>query len=280
MLYLVLSIVSSAMISIAMRLSVGRARGQISTLSVNYYICMLLSGSFSGFGNILSSDEGWELTLILGIINGLFFFLSLMLGQMVIKTNGVVLSSIFSKVGALLIPLAFSIVFFREAPRPVQIIGALISIASIILINYQKGDSEQKPFMPILFLLLLTEGIASSGTKVFGEVGIPSFSDNFLFWTFGAAAVFSTAVALYKKEPFGIKEILFGALIGIPNFFSARFMLMAIREIPAIIVYPVRSVLTIMIITLFGVAFFKERLRKTQWIAFPFILLSLILLNI
>ncbi len=279
MLYLILSILCSSMISIAMRLGLGKTKGNISTLAVNYYICMLLSGIFSGFGNILSTESGWDLTLFLGIINGLFFFISLMLGQRVIEKNGVVLSSIFSKVGALLVPLAVSIAFFGENPKALEVAGAIIAIASIILINYNK-EEKKAPISVILLLLFFSEGIASSGTKVFGEVGVPSFSDNFLFWTFGAAAVISTTVVIIKKEHFGYKELLFGSLIGVPNFFSARFMLMALDRIPAIFVYPVRSVLTILIISICGVVFFKEKLRKTQWIAFIFILVSLVLLNI
>ena len=56
MLYLLLAIAGSAMIAVVVRLSQGRV-GSISVLSVNYLICMLLSGFAMGFGNIAPAAE-------------------------------------------------------------------------------------------------------------------------------------------------------------------------------------------------------------------------------
>lgn len=279
MLYLLLAIAGSAMIAIVMRLSQGRV-GRISVLSVNYLICMLLSGFAMGFGNIAPQAEKANITMILGLINGMFFFLSLLFNQAGIRTSGVVLSSIFSRLGGLLIPFALSVLLFGEAPRFVQLIGAVIAVAAIILMNYRKDSDAKTASMGVLFLLLLFEGAASAGSKVFGELGNPDLSANFLFWTFAAALVICTTVAMLKKEPFGLNELIFGSLIGIPNFLGSRFTLMALQELPAVIVYPMRSVASIMVITIFGILFFKEKLRKIQWIAMAAILVSLVLLNI
>lgn len=280
MLYLLLAIAGSALIALIMRLSQGRAKGNIGMLSVNYFICMVLSGFAMGYGNIAPKTEGAGLTFGLGLINGLFFFLALMLNQTCIRTSGVVLSSIFSRLGGLLIPFAISIAVFGEAPRLVQLIGAVIAVVSIILMNYRKDSDAKSGSMGILFLLLLFEGAASSGSKIFGEIGNPVLSDNFLFWTFTAALIVCSSVAVYRKEPFGVNEIFFGSLIGAANFLGSRFTLMALQQLPAVIVYPMRSVASIMLITLFGILFFKEKLRKTQWIAMGAILVSLVLLNI
>jgi multidrug transporter EmrE-like cation transporter len=74
--------------------------------------------------------------------------------------------------------------------------------------------------------------------------------------------------------------MLFGALIGIPNFFSAKLLLMALGQLPAVIVYPTFSVATILAVTLIGVLFFKEKLRKLQWAALTVILTALVMLNV
>ena len=68
--------------------------------------------------------------------------------------------------------------------------------------------------------------------------------------------------------------------MGVPNFFSAKFLLMSLRYLPAVIVYPTFSVATILVVTLAGVCFFKERLRKKQWVAMVGILAALVMLNI
>ena len=85
---------------------------------------------------------------------------------------------------------------------------------------------------------------------------------------------------LCNKEKPDRSALLFGALVGIPNFFSAKFLLMALGELPAVIVYPTFSVATILVVTLAGVGLFRERLRKLQWVALAVILAALILLNL
>ena len=65
-----------------------------------------------------------------------------------------------------------------------------------------------------------------------------------------------------------------------PNFFSARFLLLALEDVPAVIAYPSYSVATLLVVTLTGVLVFKERLRKRQWLALGLILVALVLLNV
>ena len=83
-----------------------------------------------------------------------------------------------------------------------------------------------------------------------------------------------------RKESAGIWEVLFGLLVGIPNFFSAKFLLGALKEIAAVIVYPVYSVATILTVTVTGILVFREKLEKRQWLALAMILVALVLLNI
>ena len=69
-------------------------------------------------------------------------------------------------------------------------------------------------------------------------------------------------------------------MIGVANFFSSKFILGALAQIPAVVVFPTYSVSTMMVVTLSGVIFFKERLVKQQWIAFAGVIAALVLLNI
>jgi multidrug transporter EmrE-like cation transporter len=116
--------------------------------------------------------------------------------------------------------------------------------------------------------------------KIYEEVGTANLSAQFLFYTFAVAFLLCVGLALWKKEGFGKWELLFGALIGIPNFYSARFLLASMRTVPAVIAYPTFSVGTILTVTLTGVLFFREKLKARQWIALTIILGALVLLNI
>jgi multidrug transporter EmrE-like cation transporter len=85
---------------------------------------------------------------------------------------------------------------------------------------------------------------------------------------------------LQKKERLGGKDLVFGLMVGIPNYFSSRFLLKALGYLPAIIVYPTYSVATISVVTLAGLVFFKEKLGRRQMAAIGIILAALVLLNV
>ena len=117
-------------------------------------------------------------------------------------------------------------------------------------------------------------------TKVFEVLGPAVLSNQFLFYIFVVALVLCIALVICKKERPGLRELLFGAVIGIPNFFSSKFLLLALKDLPAVVVYPSFSIGTILLTTLVGVIFFKERLQKLQWLALTVIVSALFLLNI
>lgn len=278
MFYLLLAIASSAMVSIIMRLSEKRVHGNVGMLAVNYLMCLVLAGSYMGFGNVMPDATGTGFAIGLGLVNGVLYLLGFVLLQVSVKRNGVVLSATFMKLG-LLVPMVVSILFFGEMPKILQITGFVLAVAAIILINFEKEQSTMG-FKIGLILLLLAGGGGDAMSKIFEELGNNELSEQFLFYTFAAALILCTMLVLYKKEKLDKFTIVYGLLIGIPNYFSARFLLLALNKLPAVLVYPTYSVATLMVITLAGVCFFKERLGKRQWSAIGIILIALVMLNI
>ena len=279
MLYLILAIASSALVSVLMRLSDRRITGNIAMLTVNYFMCFLLAAAYAGFGKLLPDAEGLGGALVMGSVNGLLYLGGFVLLQINVRRNGVVLSSTFMKLG-LLVSIAVSVVFFREVPDLLQIIGFGLAVAAIVLINFKKEAGGTAGFKLGLILMLLVGGMADAMSKVFEELGNPALEPQFLIYTFLTALILCTALMAKKGQRPGKWEILFGLLIGVPNFFSAKFLLGALEHIAAVIVYPVYSVATILTVSLIGVLAFRERLEKRQWIDMGLILIALVLLNI
>ena len=139
MLYLILSIFSGAMISTVMRLSQGKVTSKLAMFAVNYITCALLSWFIMGFMNPFPQEAGIWATIGMGAFNGTFYMLALVFSQYNIARNGVVLSSVFSKMGGLLIPLLVSILIFGEAPTVLQFIGFVLSVISIFVLNYRNN---------------------------------------------------------------------------------------------------------------------------------------------
>lgn len=278
MIFLILAIISSSMVAIVMRLSSDKIQNNISMLAVNYVVCSFLAAAYCGFGQLFPSDPGLNRTLGMGVFNGFTYMLGFVLLQHNIRKNGVVLSNIFIRLG-LLVPMVVSIVLFDERPVLNQIIGFLLAVTALVLINYEKNGNSSR-FRIGLIILLLTGGTSDAMSKVFEEVGNAAFSAQFLFFTFDFALVFCIAFMLYRKEKLGRMELLYGVLVGIPNFFSARFLLKSLNSLPAVIAYPTYSVSGVLLVTLAGVICFREKLRKLQWIAVGIILIAVLLLNI
>ena len=275
MFYLLLAIVSTAMVSIIMRLSEKKTTSDIGLLLVNYVMCTFLSWVFAGpmeMGPLL------HITAAMGAVNGVFYLAGFLLLQWSVKKNGVVLSSTFMKLG-LLVGMAVSVLFFREVPTGIQIIGFLLAVTAIVLINYQKEEGAGG-FKWGLVWLLLCGGMADAMSKIFEELGPAGYAGPFLFFTFLTALGLCLAVMLVKGGKPGKWEVLFGMRIGIPNFLSTRLLLRSLQDLPAVIAYPVYSGGGILLVTLVGVLAFRERLRKMQWLGMGLILVALVLLNI
>ena len=278
MFFLILAILSSAMVSIVMRLSTDKISANLSMLATNYFICSLLGAAFGGFRLVLPQVEGFSVTVWLGLLSGVLYGAGLVMFQANTRSKGIVLSSVFMKLG-LLVPIVASVLFFHESPTVSQITGFCIAVFAIVLINFKK-DGSGKGFGFGLIVMLLLSGGADVMAKVFDVFGPAALSALYLFYTFATAFVLCVVLVVHKKERPGFRELLYGTLIGIPNFFSAKFLLAALTKLPAVVVYPSFSVGTMLIVTMTGVSVFRERLSKVQWAALAAIVVALILLNI
>lgn len=278
MIYLLLTIIGASMFSFVLRLSKGRVKNKYAMYVADYVLCLILAGYYMGLENIYPSVEKNNVTLGLGIVNGFLYLLSLFSYQYCIQKNGIVLPIIFSKLGVL-VPLLTSVIFFHEVPTFIQVIGTILAVISMVMINYEKGHAASV-FNLSLFMLFLIDGTSAAMAKIFGEVGNSMLSAQFLFYTFAVALVISIGFVIYRKERFGFPEVFFGFGVAVPTFFVSRFMLKALETVPAVIAYPTRAVGTIVLVTLMGIVFFGERLKKQQWVAMIGIIAALTLLNI
>lgn len=274
---LILAICSSAAISLIMRLSSDKVKNNVSMLAVNYLTCLGLAACFTG-GGFFPKDGALPGALGMGIVHGILYLVSFVIFQYSVRRNGVVLSAIFMKLG-LLVPMVISVFLFLEIPGTLQILGFVLAVAAIILINFEKDTGASASALGLLALLVLG-GTADAMSKVFEELGPGHLAEQFLLYTFLTAFLLCLGLVYLKKQRFTRWELLFGFAIGIPNFFSARFLLGALENLNAVIVYPTYSVATILLITLAGTAFFREKLKLRQWIALAIILLALVLLNL
>lgn len=277
MIYLILAVLSSMLVSVTMRISEGRAKNKLSMLAVNYLMCALLSGALMEDPVFRIASEGVGVTLLLGLVSGALYLAGFLLLQWNIPVNGVALPATFMRLGVL-VPTLMSVFVFGETPGAAQIAGIIAAIMAILLIQLDKGRDKVRHGAGLL-LLLLCGGTADAMAKVFEEIGNPALNDHYLLITFALAMLLCIALCLYKKQSLALRDVGYGMLIGIPNYFSARFLLLSLAHVPAVVAYPSYSVATIVLVTLAGRVFFKERLSRRQIAALAIILVALALLN-
>lgn len=281
MLYLLLAILCSASTSVFMRLSERRVKGDMNLLAVNYIVCALLAACYTGLTGLFPAAEGLGFTLGLGAVNGVLYLSGFILLQWNVKHNGVVLSSTFQKLGVL-VPISVSVLLYGESPEPTQLAGYALALAAILLIHFEGGresggSGNSRVF---LLLLLLCCGLGEAFSKVFEQTGLDELENQFLFYTFCAALLLCLLLMWKRGQRIGKNELLFGLIIGVPNYFSARCMLRSLSYVPAVIAFPMCSVGSILCASAAGVLLFHEKLSRRRCLALGIILLAIVLLNL
>ncbi len=279
MIYLLLAIASSACVSIFMRLSEGYIKSEMGMFMANYGACIALSLAFmeGSVGETMSHGTGAIITL--GCITGILYLSGFMVLKYNIKHNGLVLASTFMKLGVL-IPTVMAVIFFGEKPEGLQILGIVLALAAIVTIQFEKEAIKDGHKKIWLLVILIVSGLGDGMMNVFEQAGVPEGKDGYLLMTFAMACLLTVVLVFAGREKIGKKDLTFGLLIGVPNYFSARFLLLALSHVDAVIAYPVYSVATLVVITLAGIVGFREKLSKKKAAALVMILISLALLNL
>ena len=279
MIYLMLAIASSALVSIIIRLGEDHVTNQMGMLLSNYVVCSICAIVCSNSDVVTAVQASGFFDIGLGVVCGFLYLAGLLLMQYNTKHNGVVLSSTFIKLGVL-IPILMAIVFFREIPKGTQVIGIVLALLAIVMIHFEKDALKEGNKKIWLLVLLLCGGITDSTANIFEKFGSPAAKDVYLFMIFFVAGVLAFVLVLKSKKKVSPKDVIFGVILGVPNYFSSRFLLLSLSSMSAVVVYPTYSVATMIVITVVGVLAFKEKLDRKKAIALGMIVLALGLLNI
>ena len=203
------------LVSVIMRVSEKYIHNNITMLASNYLMCSVLAAICTGTWNLFPvSAEGFPFSVGLGLISGLFYMGSFMLLQWNVKTNGIVLSSMFMKLGVM-VPTLMAILVFGEVPKAVQVIGMIVALAAILLINLEKGSGKAASSLGLV-LLLVAGGATDAMSKVYEELGVSALKNHFLLYTFMMALALCVVVCLVKKQGVTKEDVGFGLVMRRP----------------------------------------------------------------
>ena len=117
---LILSILSSGLIALIMRFGSDRVSNPLGMLLANYLVCTGLGVFYTDFQIYLPQAAGYFPMLGMSLLNGVIYLAAFVTYQSMTQKSGIVLASIFMKLG-LLVPMVLPVFLFREYPNTVQI---------------------------------------------------------------------------------------------------------------------------------------------------------------
>ena len=128
-----------------------------------------------------------------------------------------------------------------------------------------------------LFFVTGSSGLAA---KAFSEFSPAGQRQMYLLFLFGTTAMISTAVLIVRKSRLKLADISFGIILGICNLLAAHFLLLSLRRLPGMRVFPVSGSMGIVLTALAGVAIWREKLRKFTIIGIIAAVIAVVLINL
>ena len=280
MVYLILAVAASAAVTLVLRASGSGQGNRYGVLLGNYLTCVVLALIQTLRSPVLPGP----VTVLCGVIGGVLFVVGLVMMQRSIEVNGASLTGAFSKLG-LLVPLDLSIAVFREPVSAVRLAGILLACAAILVIHSDRSPDEVRSVStPLLLGTLLGCGSGDAMAKVFEEVGEHAQEPQYFLILFICASLITYGLGCLEARKSGNRitrsELGSGILVGIPNYASAYLLLAALNRLPALLVYPVVSAGTLLVILVLSALLFQERLTRRMSVGVVMILAALVLLNV
>ncbi|MCP2028576.1 drug/metabolite transporter (DMT)-like permease [Flavobacterium sp. HSC-32F16] len=276
MLFLILSILCSVTVGVIFKITRKYNADPIQIIAFNYVIALVLCYfTFSPDLTIVHTDAPWNIYAAVGILLPIvFLFLFTSIKYMgIVKTDAAQRLSLF-------IPIIAAWLIFKEEFNSFKVIGLIIGfIALLFILRKQSTNDQNKWIFPAA--VFLGFGIIDILFKQIALFTALPYTTS-LFIVFDIALAVSLLVVIYdvvlKKVKLNSKNILFGALVGVFNFGNILFYLKAHKafaENPST-VFAGMNMGVIVLGSLVGLLFFKEKLSKINYLGIILALIAIV----
>ncbi|MDP5045443.1 MAG: EamA/RhaT family transporter, partial [Leeuwenhoekiella sp.] len=204
------------------------------------------------------------------------------------QRSGLSVVSVSTKM-SVVIPICFGLFYYQEAAGFLKLTGIGLALIAVYLVSLKKTSAKTISKNDLLFPILVFVGSGIIDTTIkFLEASFVAKEDVPLF----SAVIFATAFTLgilvfifqlyNRQQKLKFKNILGGIALGVPNYFSIYFLVQALRNpnLESSVVFTLNNVGILMLATLLGIVFFKEKLSTKNWIGFGLAVFSIILIAI
>lgn len=263
MIYLALSVLFSTGIFVIFKYFGIFKIDVLKAIFINYLVAFTMGFSLSEKRVSISEvgNEPWFFgALILGVLFIVIFFIMAMTSQ----RNGVSVASVAGKM-SVVIPIFFGIFLYQESLTVLKILGIVIALVAVYLSSIKKEKVKTKGGILFPLFLFLGSGAIDTSLKYI-ENNFVLAQDISLFSgsIFAFAAFFGCIIILMKyfkkPEPFGVRNIVAGVVLGVPNYFSIIFLIKAlqVKDFESSTLFTINNVGIVILSTIIGILLFKE----------------------
>lgn len=280
MIFLALHIIFATSFALQIKHYQASGRDLFAVGAVNYIVAAIAAGIWVIYnGEFGISNSTW----IIGTLCGIAYFISFFFITKAVKANGISITWSVVRL-SVLIPVLFSILYWKEQPNIYQI-GGIASVCislPLLSINPNSGSnwkmfSKASLMIVMLFLVAGSIGIAS---KAFSEFSPPEQRPMYLLFLFGTTAIISTTVAFIRNSRPKLSDVPYGTILGVCNLLAGHFMLLALAKMPGMLVFPIAGSMSIVLATLAGVTIWREKLHKLTILGIVAAIVAVILINL
>jgi len=204
------------------------------------------------------------------------------------QRSGLSVVSVATKM-SVVIPIIFGLLYYHEHLGIFKTIGIVLALFAVYLssIKNKHGITIRRQNLLFPALVFIGSGIIDTGIKYIEE-GFVAPEDVALFSStlFLSAGCMGLVILAVKKLmgtlQFEAKSIVGGIALGIPNFFTVFFLVLALRSdlLESSGIFVVNNIGVVASSTLAGIVLFKEKLIPKNWIGFVLAIISILLVTI
>ncbi len=281
MIYILSVVFLSSSIFVAFKLFTRFKIDNFQAITINYFIAstlgILIAGSQFNYSEII--NKTW---LPYAALIGFVFIFTFVLFALSSQKAGVAITAVFSKM-SVVIPVIAGIFLYAETLNTLKILGIIATLAAFILIFYKKEKSKIKLAVIILpIIIFFANGFIDTALKFIEFNHISGDYTLFLTIIFITAFIISIIISILKyvktRKPFTIQTIIGGAILGLLNYSTTYFMLLAMGLFQSNVLFPVQNVGIVMLSALFGLFLFKEKLSMINWIGIFLSIMAILLI--
>ncbi len=235
----------------------------------NYLCAFLLSliGTNYNYSFSLNYD------LLIAIILGILFVLNFVVYSRNVQLNGVSLSVSIMRI-SLIIPLLFSVIIHKEILNSFTSLSIILTLSVSLLL----AKADKKISVIQLILLFFISGFTEYIFKLHNSIQlIPD--QQFLSILFLSALLFCILIIFIKKMKINYLALIYGMVLGIPNYYTSYFFMKGLNHLDAVICYPLNASLIIFGSYLSDRYLWKNRFSLKQRLLYFSLMISVILLN-